>query len=133
MAISEFVEALLRVDDNGMLPEERAVEYLKASCLMLEMAYGKNCARLFHELTVKLLECRSECTRVARTCCPKDDCGCHQLTMQFLNSWGIEPSLGFDDDGHYAEFSIPTRWSMRKRERFIKDFREFSTSVDGRE
>lgn len=130
MDLSDFVEALLSVESDDMPPEETVLAYLGAVCCMVENVYGKNCAKMLCKTAIAVLECRSECTRVVRACCPNDSCDCYQRMMRFLNSWGIEPSLGVDDEGHYAEYSIPTRWSMRKRERFLKQLQMEATQND---
>ena len=133
MDLSDFVESLLSVESGDMPPEETVLAYLNAACCVVEEVYGENCARMLCKNVMAVLKCRSECTHFVRVCCPKETCDCHQRMMQFLNSWGIEPSLGVDDQGHYAEFSIPTRWSMRKRERFVTKFRKMAADEQGEE
>lgn len=53
------------------------------------------------------------------TCCPHDDCGAHAGALAFLKSWGVVPTLGFDDDEghHFLEFPVP---AGDQRRPFIK-------------
>jgi hypothetical protein len=41
-----------------------------------------------------------------RTCCP-ENCGTHAAMIRWLASWGIEPEIGLDEDGHFLECSPP--------------------------
>lgn len=43
------------------------------------------------------------------TCCPVDGCGAHADALNFLKSFGVEPSLQYDDQeqAHFLEFSPP--------------------------
>jgi hypothetical protein len=55
------------------------------------------------------------------TCCPCADCGGFQAGLSFLHSWGIEPKIGHDEDGHYLEFTVPTSWPKDKVQRFCDE------------
>jgi hypothetical protein len=55
------------------------------------------------------------------TCCPCEDCGGFQAALSFLHSWGIEPEIGHDEDGHYLEFAVPRSWPRKKVQRFCAD------------
>lgn len=57
------------------------------------------------------------CRRL-RTCCPESGCTGFQKALSFLHSFGIEPEMGLDDDGHYFEFALPKGWSLSDRRRF---------------
>ena len=48
------------------------------------------------------------------TCCPKEGCGAFQESLSLLKSYGIEPSIKADDDGHYFEFKISNKWRLNK-------------------
>jgi len=56
------------------------------------------------------------------TCCPDSECGQFQSVMRFLNSFGIEPSLGFNDGKHYIEFNPPR--NQKKNEIFQRRLKE---------
>jgi len=40
------------------------------------------------------------------TCCPEGACGTFQADLNLLHSWGIEPAVCEDDDGHFLEFDL---------------------------
>jgi hypothetical protein len=52
------------------------------------------------------------------TCCPREGCGTFQRGLRFLTSWGIEPEIGVDDEGHYFQFTIPRRWARKRSRKF---------------
>ena len=49
--------------------------------------------------------------------CRNDGCECHRDARNFLHSWGIEASFGYDGD-HYLEFTVPQGWSQDKIKKF---------------
>jgi hypothetical protein len=49
--------------------------------------------------------------------CPDANCGCHQAAVEFLRSWGLEPSFGHDGD-HYLTFVIPADWPQVRIDHF---------------
>lgn len=61
-------------------------------------------------------------TTVARqlyTCCPEAGCTGFRDSLAFLHSFGIEPGMEIDEEGHhYFEFTIPTGWTIDERRRF---------------
>jgi len=55
------------------------------------------------------------------TCCPDAGCTAFRDSLSFLHSFGIEPDIDVDEDGHhYFEFTIPTTWSVDERRKFNK-------------
>jgi hypothetical protein len=55
---------------------------------------------------------------IVYTCCPESDCGGFQKILSFLHKWDIEPERGFDDEGHYLEFELPSDWTKKKEKAF---------------
>lgn len=51
------------------------------------------------------------------TCCPHEGCGAFQGALTWLKSYGIEPSLGVDEN-HYFEFEIPDDWPLEQKIEF---------------
>jgi len=52
------------------------------------------------------------------TCCHDPRCTWFQKALSFFDSFGIEPELGLDEDGHYFDFSLPKEWVLCDRRRF---------------
>lgn len=52
------------------------------------------------------------------TCCPHEECGAFQNSLNWLESWGIEPALEHDGEHHYFEFEVPDYWDKEKRIEF---------------
>ena len=63
------------------------------------------------------------------TCCPNAGCTAFREGLGFLHSFGIEPSMEVDDDGHhFFQFSLPEGWSLGRRRRFNKALAEKVTA-----
>lgn len=56
------------------------------------------------------------------TCCPNGTCGTFQSDLNFLHSWGIEPPVDDDGEGHFLEFDVPECWCPHKTLAFRRAF-----------
>jgi hypothetical protein len=58
------------------------------------------------------------------TCCPEAECTGYRDAMAFFRTWGIEPSIDYDEieESHFFGFVIPEEWTERKRRRFHRAF-----------
>lgn len=58
------------------------------------------------------------------TCCPNNDCDSFQNALGFLKSFGIEPALKCNDEGHCFDFSVPKKWTMNRIREFHNKLNE---------
>lgn len=61
------------------------------------------------------------------TCCPKAECTTFKDALNFLHSYGIEPSILEDNDGHYFEFNLPEQ-TDDQTQKFYYELSKTSTS-----
>lgn len=53
------------------------------------------------------------------TCCPHSACRAYQDALEFLRRFGIEPTIGIDNAGHYLEVRLPKK--RTKRAEFLRE------------
>jgi len=56
--------------------------------------------------------------------CSHEDCGGFHSALNFLHSWGIEPKILMDEEGHYFEFDAPPKWTRKKLQKFCDALNE---------
>lgn len=66
------------------------------------------------------------------TCCPDENCGAFDAAQRWLKSYGLEPSIGKDNHGHYLEFETPKDWTEQQLEEFREELAKRSSDGESR-
>lgn len=69
---------------------------------------------------------------VISTCNPKEKNGSFQKYLNFLKSWGIEPSIFQFGNQSIFEFSLPEQWKLSRRKSFHDRINKMLSGTDAK-